>query len=187
MTRMLAGARWREEMRNMPADGREIVVGKIVGAFGIRGEVKLVPLTDFPERFGVGNTLRLRMPKGELRETKVASAREQKGGITAKLDGVDTRDQAEELSGAEVVIDRSEAGSLPEGSFYLFDIVGLKVVTDDGREQGVVTEVLTGGANDVYVTSTGLCIPALKWVVASVDVAAGVMVIRPVPGLLPGE
>ena len=102
-----------------------------------------------------------------------------------KLEGVDTRNSAEELRDIDIVIGEGDLRKLEDDRFYVFDIVGLKVVTDDGREQGTVTEVLQGGANDVYVTSTGLCIPALKDVVAQVDLKGGKLVIRPVPGLLP--
>lgn len=168
----------------MPRTEQDIVIGKIVAPLGTRGEVKVLVLTEFPERFGAGNELALRSPKGESKRVKVQTARLHKDGFALKLEGVEVRDDAEALRGWEFTIDESELHDLPEGGFYLFDIIGLKVVTDDGRECGEVTEVVQGGANDVYITSTGLCIPALKNVVAKVDVGAGVMTIHPVPGLL---
>ena len=168
----------------MPRIERDIVIGKIVAPIGIRGEVKVVVLTDFPERFDAGNELALKPPKGEPRRVKITGQRPQKGGLTLKIEGIDTRSDAETLRGAEFVIDESGLAELPAGQFYVFDIIGLKVVTDDGRECGEVTEVVQSGANDVYVTSTGLCIPALRDVVAKVDVDKGEIVIRPVPGLL---
>ena len=161
-----------------------IVIGRIVAPIGIRGEVKVIVLTDFPERFGVGNELVIRLPNGESKLVKIESGRRHKDGLTLRLEGIGTRNDAEALRDSEFVIDKSELAELPEGEFYVFDIIGLKVVTDDGRECGEVTEVLQTGANDVYVTSTGLCIPALKNVVAKVDFDKGEMVIRPVPGLL---
>ena len=168
----------------MPRSERDIVIGKIVAPIGIRGELKVLALTDFPARFEAGNELRLRPLTGEHRPVKIESQRPHKGGFVMKLAGVDARDDAEALRGSEFVIDESELAKLPPGEFYVFDIIGLKVVTDDGRECGEVTEVVQSGANDVYVTSTGLCIPALKDVVAEVDLVRGEMVIRPVPGLL---
>lgn len=161
-----------------------VVIGKIVAPVGIRGEVKVIVLTDFPERFNVGSEIMLKPPKGESRRVKIELQRPTKGGLTIKLEGVDTRNDAEALRDAQFVIDKSEVATLPEGEFYVFDIIGLRVVTDDGRECGEVVEVLQGGANDVYVTSTGLCIPALRDVVVGVDVDKREMVIRPVPGLL---
>lgn len=161
-----------------------VVIGKIVAPVGIRGEVKVIVLTDFPERFSVGSEIMLKPPKGESRRVKIELQRPTKGGLTIKLEGVDTRNDAEALRDAQFVIDKSELATLPEGEFYVFDIIGLRVVTDDGRECGEVIEVLQGGANDVYVTSTGICIPALRDVVVGVDVDKREMVIRPVPGLL---
>lgn len=146
--------------------------------------MKALVLTEFPERFEAGNELALRLPKGEPRRVKIESERHHKDGLALKLEAVDTREGAESLRGAEFTIDVDELHELPSGKFYVFDIIGLRVVTDDGRECGEVTEVVQSGANDVYVTSTGLCIPALKTVVAKIDIGEGVMVIRPVPGLL---
>lgn len=165
---------------------RDITVGKVVAPFGVKGELKVVVLTDHPERFDRGSEMALETAKGR-RNVKITGSRPQAGGILLKLEGVDTRDAAEELRNAEFVIDRDEVARLEEGSFYVFDIIGLRVVTDDGRELGEVTEVLQSGANDVYITSSGVCIPALKDVVFKVDLENRVIVVRPVPGLLPDE
>lgn len=170
----------------MPRTERDIVIGKVVAPFGMRGELKLVVLTDFPQRFDKGNEVTLAAGE-KRREFVIERSSPNKGGITLKLRGVDSRTDAEELRDAEIVIDKAELAKLNGDQFYIFDMIGLKVVTDDGREQGQVTEVLQGGGNDVYVTSTGLCIPALKSVVAGVDLKKRIMVIRPVPGLLPEE
>ena len=167
----------------MPRE-QDIVIGKIIAPLGTRGEVKMILLTEFPERFQAGNELALRLPKGEPKRVKILAERQHKEGLALKLEGVDTRDDAEALRGAEFVIGASDVHELPEGGFYVFDLIGLHVVTDDGRECGEVIEVLQSGANDVYITSTGLCIPALKNVVAKIDIGEGVMVIHPVPGLL---
>ncbi len=161
-----------------------IIIGKIVAPMGIRGEVKVVILTDYPERFANGSELLLRLPESEPKRVKITSQNPHKGGLTLKIEGIDTRNDAETLRGAEFVIDESELTELPAGEFYVFDIIGLKVTSEDGRECGEVTEVLQGGANDVYVTSTGLCIPAMRDVIAKVDVEKGEIIIRPVPGLL---
>jgi 16S rRNA processing protein RimM len=149
--------------------------------------VKVVVLTDFPDRFEPGNSVRLRMPKGETASVRIAKRRAHRGGLLLKLDGVDNRPGAEARRDAEIVIAPGELGELAEGSFYIFDLIGLKVTSEDGRECGEVTDVIQAGANDVYVTSTGLCIPALKNVVAKVDLERGEMIIRPVPGLLPDK
>lgn len=168
----------------MTLSERDIVIGKIAGPLGIKGEVKVVVLTDFPERFTAGSELEIRLPEGERQSVKVQSKRLYKDGLALMLEGVDTRDGAEAIRGAVFVVNIDSVRSLPDGSFYVFDLIGLKVVTTDGRECGSISEIMQGGANDVYVTSTGLCIPALKDVVEKIDIDQGVVVIRPVPGLL---
>ncbi len=164
-----------------------ITIGKVVAPFGVRGEVKVVILTEFPERLSKGNTVMLRYPDGKFVETAINASRPNKGGLLVSFEGPKTRMEAQELRDAEIVIDRADVKKLPKGSYYLFELVGMKVVTDDGRDLGVVEDVLQGGANDVYVTSEQICIPAIKQVVKSIDVATGKMVIHPMPGLLPGE
>jgi 16S rRNA processing protein RimM len=171
----------------MPRSERDIVIGKIVAPLGTRGEVKALVLTDFPERFKSGVELRLSLPDGSVKEVKIESARVHREGLALKIKDVESRNDAEALRNAEFTIDQSELGELPSDKFYLFDLIGLKVVSDDGREWGEVTEVMQGGANDVYITSAGICIPALKTVVAKVDVGERLMVIHPVPGLLPED
>lgn len=164
-----------------------IVVGKVVAPFGVRGEVKVVILTEFPDRLSKGNTVTLRYPDGKFVQTAINASRPNKGGLLISFEGPKTRMEARELKDAEIVIDRGDVKKLPKDQFYLFELVGLNVVTDDGRELGVVEEVLQGGANDVYVTSDQICIPAIKQVVKSIDVKTGKIVIHPIPGLLPGE
>jgi len=168
----------------MSRDRQDILIGRIVGPFGIRGEVKVVATTDFLDRFDPGGEILLRLPGGR-KVFRIERSRRHKTGIILKLEGVDSRTGAEDLRNIDIVIGESDLRELGEDRFYVFDIIGLRVVTEDGREQGIVTEVLQGGANDVYVTSTGLCIPALKDVVTEVDVKRCVMTIRAVPGLLP--
>lgn len=169
----------------MPAGQREILVGKVIAPFGVRGEVKIMVMTDFPERFSAGRAINIRLADGRSRTLTLERSRTHKDGLVCKLAGIDDRGAAEEIRQADVIIREDELTRLPEGRFYVFDILGLKVRTDDGRDLGEIVEVLQGGANDVYVTGSGLCIPALKDVVLNIDVSGKEMVIRPVPGLLP--
>ncbi|MEN6356608.1 MAG: ribosome maturation factor RimM [Armatimonadota bacterium] len=171
----------------MPENNADIVIGTVVAPFGVRGELKVMIRTDFPERFDKGRPVAVKTVKGRRFTSKVERNISHKGGITLKIEGIDDRNAAEDLRGAEFVIDRSEVGELPEGSFYLFDLIGLKVVTDDGRELGEIVEIMQGGANDVYETSAGVLIPAIKQIIVKIDIKKGLMVIHPIPGLLPEE
>ncbi len=129
----------------------------------------------------------MKLPDGKSRRTTIRKSRSHRSGLVVNLDCAETVDEAEDLRGAQIVVDRSELTELGCDEFYLFDVLGLKVTTDDGRELGEVAEIVQSGANDVYVTSSGVCIPALKTVVTRVDMEEGVMVIHPVPGLLSEE
>ena len=168
----------------MTCSDQDIVIGKIVAPLGTRGEVKILVLTDFPERFSMSSEFTIKLPNGESRLLKVQAQRLHKDGVVLKFEGVDTRDDAEALRRAMLVIGCDDLNELPSGEYYIFDLIGLKVLTTDGRECGELVDIISGGANDVYITSTGLCIPALKAVVAEVALDRGIMIIRPVPGLL---
>src|SRR5450756_2465881 len=102
----------------MPRIERDIVIGKIVAPLGTRGEVKALVLTEFPERFEAGNELALRLPRGEPRRLKIESERHHKDGLALKLEGINTREDAESLRGAEFIIDVDELHGLPDGVFY---------------------------------------------------------------------
>jgi 16S rRNA processing protein RimM len=109
---------------------------------------------------------------------------------TLKLRGIDTMAAAEALRDVDVVIPRSEAPPLAEGEFFVEDVVGLRAVTTTGRALGTIVDVLSTGANDVYVVRGDggeVLIPAIRDVVTSIDPVAGVVQVEPMPGLLPDE
>jgi 16S rRNA processing protein RimM len=155
----------------------ELIVGELVGPFGIAGEVKLYPLTDFPERLRRYRCLVLALPDGSRREVRVQRARSHKTLWLLKLRDVNTPAEAEALRGARVMVPAHLAEPLPEGHYYLHDVIGLRAVTADGEELGTVTDVLRSPANDVYVAGS-LLIPAVKAVVDRIDPAAGLLVVH---------
>jgi 16S rRNA processing protein RimM len=107
---------------------------------------------------------------------------------TLQLRGIATMTAAETLRDIDVAIPRAEAPPLAEGEFFVADVVGLRAVTTTGRALGTVVEVLSTGANDVYVVrgdAGEVLIPAIRYVVTSIDPAAGVLEVEPLPGLLP--
>ncbi len=163
---------------DMIKDG--ITVGKIVGTHGHRGMVKVLPLTDFPDRFFQMDRITLEQD-GKQKVYTVAEVKIHRKHILIRLGEVADMNGAEALRGALIKVGRDELTSLPEGSYYIFDIVGLKVFNPDGRYLGVVEDVLQTGANDVYVVDTGgkapVLVPALKDVVREVDIKGGKMVV----------
>ncbi|MCC7492206.1 MAG: 16S rRNA processing protein RimM [Fimbriimonadaceae bacterium] len=160
-----------------------VVRAEIVAAHGIRGEVKVVLRTDFPERLIASRKWRLRAVDGTLSELTVAAVREHHGHLLARFRGIDDRSAAAALRGSEVVTTEEELPALPEGEYYWHQLIGLQVVTREGAVVGTIREILVTGSNDVYVTE-GPLIPAIVDVVERVDLAARQMIINPLPGLL---
>ncbi len=158
-----------------PTDG--LIIGEVVGPFGIAGEVKLYPLTDFPERLRRYRRLVLALPDGSRRDVRVRRARPHKNIWLLKLQDVNTPEEAEALRGAQAIVPAHLVEPLPEGHFYLHDVIGLRAVTAAGDDLGTVTDVLRSPANDVYVVGN-LLIPAVKEIVERIDPAAGLLVVR---------
>lgn len=171
-------------MANVP---EWLVVGKIVAAFGTKGELRVMSQTDFPERFSAGS--KLFVEREELAFT-IESCRWQKGQAVVKLIGVNDRDRAENFHGRYVRVPGDQLAELEEDQYYLFQIIGLQAVTEDGHELGAVTDVLQTGANDVYVVPTAngeLLLPAIGEVIKQVELAAGKLVVHLLPGLMPAH
>jgi len=155
----------------------EIAVGRIAAPHGVKGQVRVEPLTDFPERFARLNEVSLELPTGERRPAVVERSSGAGVRLLLKLKGVDDREAAQALRGAYILIPRTQAIELPAGHYFIDDIVGLEVVTVNGESLGTVQEVLHTGANDVYVTDRAM-IPATRQVVRKVDLGAGVMTVE---------
>lgn len=153
-----------------------ITIGKVGGAHGINGEMRIVPLTDFVERF---ESMREVMVGDEL--LHIDSVKYHKQFVLMKFREYPVREDAMRLTGRLLTVDRSEAAPLNEGEYYTFDIIGLKVFDSEGSELGTVENVLRTGSNDVYQArrSDGgeLLIPALKAVVKEINIADGKMVV----------
>ncbi len=167
-----------------PAPGY-LAIGQIVAAHGIRGEVKVTPLTDYPERFKAG--ARVYVGRGEaVAPAEITAARPHQNVWLVKLANVPDRNAAELMRDQYLMIPEQEAMALAEHENYVHDLIGLAVATDAGETLGTLTEVLTTPANDVYVvTGPGgeLLLPALRSVVLVVDLAAHRMVVRLPEGL----
>ena len=151
-------------------------MGRIERPWGLRGDVKVLPLTDYPQRFDVGAEV-----YADGAPHRVLRSRWQKGRVYLALAGVEGADQAEALRGLLVEIPAEASPAFAEGEYYLDEIEGCRVMDVAGGEVGMVREVLQPGANDVYVVArTGrrdLLVPALRGVVVAVDVAASTITV----------
>lgn len=171
-----------------PANGPSdewVAIGVIVGAHGVRGELRVAPQSDIPGRLAGMEQVTLALPDGRRVEGRVEGIRPHtgKGVELVRLAGCANRTQAEALKGARLVVRREDSPKLPEGDYYDWQIIGLRAFTTDGRDLGQIREILRTGANDVYVTDEHL-LPATAEVVKEIDPEGGRLVIEPLPGLL---
>lgn len=162
-------------------------VGAIASMHGVKGEVKVFPTTDEPEKFKSLEKVTLDTGKGEI-DLEIQSARFFKNMVIVKFKGIDSLDDAEKYRGKTLWIDRKQAVPLEEDEYYQGDLIGLTVVSDTGEEIGKLTEVLETGANDVYeVTSPEgkkILFPAIRDCVKRVDLEAGTMTVHVMDGLM---
>lgn len=136
---------------NSTAPGKSILVGRFLGAFGVRGELKLHSFTE-PSRAVLGyQPWTLRDARGKERELSGARGRETAKGIVVTLPGIDDRDGAEALRGTEVRVSRSVLPPPAPGEYYWVDLEGLRVVNVEGASLGTVSHLFSTGANDVLV------------------------------------
>ncbi|TFE25018.1 ribosome maturation factor RimM [Cohnella luojiensis] len=172
------------------SDERLLNIGKIVNTHGIKGEVKVWPQTDFPDvRFKAGNKLLMFPPEtGEPITIEVVSSREQKNMFVLKLNGFDNINQVEKYKGWELKVSDEERVPLPEGEYYFRDIVGCSVETDEGEALGTITDILSPGANDIWVVKMAkgkeLLLPVIDDVILDVDIASRKVKVHLMEGLL---
>ncbi|NLG83273.1 MAG: 16S rRNA processing protein RimM [Firmicutes bacterium] len=169
---------WPEEL---------VAVAQVVSPQGNRGQVKAIPLTGHLERF---DTLQRVMvwKDGRMRPLTLTTWRAWRGFVILAFAELTTMDEAEALRGAMICVRVEERAALPADEYYHDDLFGLQVLTEDGRLLGRITEILATGANDVLVVADEagkeVLLPALREVVVQVDLAAGRMIVHPLPGLL---
>jgi 16S rRNA processing protein RimM len=173
----------------MPGSQREpregyIAVGRVLRPWGLRGVLKVDPLTDFPEdRFAPDASVWL----DGVRRT-VEHARSQKSALYVKLSGIDDATGAEACRGLLLEVPESSLPALEEDTYYHHQLVGLRAVTVEGDELGVVTEVLPTGGNPVLLVrgpAGEAALPFIDDVVKAVDLQAGTIAVELMEGLLP--
>lgn len=165
-------------------DVEYIQVGKIVNTHGIKGDVKVLPLTDDAHRFDDLKKVYIGDDKLKLEITKVAYI---KGNVLLKFKRYDNINDVEKFKNLIVWVDEEDKLKLPEDSYFLHDIIGLSVYLLDGTLLGKVKDILQPGANDVYVVkgeSGEHLIPAIKNVVKEINIEQQKIVIDAIEGLL---
>lgn len=162
-------------------------VGAIASVHGIKGEVKVFPTTDEPTKFKKLKSVILKTEKEE-REIALQSVRFFKNMVIVKFQGIESPEDAQKYRGATLWIAREQAVPLRENEYYRADLIGLSVVTEDGEELGILTDVLETGANDVYEVTLSdkktALFPAIRECIKEVDVEKGYIKVHVMEGLL---
>ena len=156
-----------------------LLIGEITKPQGVRGELKLRPITCDPGRFDGLTTAYLKDGDG-YRPISISVRKADADAVYLRMEGVETRNDAELMRGTMLYIDRAHAVELDEDSTFLCDLIGLRGVCTDGSEIGKLIEVMQPGGNDVYVFKGAkgeVLVPALKSVVVKVDLREGVMLL----------
>lgn len=164
---------------------QHLIIGKVLKPFGIRGELKVEILTDFPKRFAslvqvfVGDDAKsFSVERVHLHNDHTA---------LVKLAGIDTPEDAGELREQLLYVAVDDAVKLRDNQVYLFQTIGLTVKTTDGQTLGKIVDVLDTRANDVYIVHDGareILLPAIPEIVREIDLARGEMVVQLIDGLL---
>ena len=155
----------------------------------MRGEVRVVPLTDDPERFHrLAECVLWDASRNERETRRIATARHHGEAVVIRLSGCETAEAAAALAGRLLAVPRADALPPPPGRFYPWQLTGCRVVTEDGREVGRVTGIEHGPTQDLWVVRDGAgaekLIPAVPEIVTDVDLSAGRVVISPPEGVL---
>ena len=166
---------------------KRLEVGQIVNTFGIKGEVKVTPFTDDMNRFDDLKKVYVKTRKEE-KLYKVENARYHKNMVLLKLEGIENPEQAEMLKNAFLEIDREDAIPLEEGTYFIADLIGLEVYTDEGKLLGKVDDIYNTGTNDIYVVKDELgkqvLLPGIKDVIREVNLDNAKIIVHLIPGLI---
>ncbi len=162
-------------------------VGVIAATHGIKGEVKVYPTTDDPKRFE--ELEYVIVDEGRTKtELKIASVRYFKQFVILKFRDINDINDVLKYVKKDLLINRSDAVECGENENFICDLIGLKVVTDEGEELGVLDDVIQTGANDVYQVKISeekkVLIPAIRQCILKVDLDAGVMTVHLLDGLM---
>ena len=161
-------------------------VGVITSTHGVRGEVKVFPTTDDAARFKKLKQVILDTGKEDI-ELEITGVKFFKNMVILKFKGIDDMDAANKYRQKSLYVTRENAVKLRKNEYFIADLIGLKVTSDEGEELGEIEDVLQTGANDVYIVKSEsgeeILFPAIKECIKEVDIEAGTMLVHVLPGL----
>lgn len=161
-------------------------LGQIVNVKGLKGEVKVNPFTENINRFENLKTILVKM-KNENKEFEIEKVSYHKNQVILKLKGINTIEEAETLRNCYILVNRSNLEPLAEGVYYIADLIGLEVYTEDGIALGKVDDIYNTGSNDIYVVKDELgkqkLLPGIPEVIKNVDLDNGKIIVNLIEGL----
>ncbi len=162
-------------------------IGQIVNTFGIKGQVKIVPFTDDITRYDELKEIYVEK-KNELKLFQIEQVNYKKNMVILKLKGIETVEEAEKLRNCYLKIDREDAKELPKDTYFIVDLLGLDVYTDEGKLLGKVDDIYNAGSSDIYVVKDELgkqiLLPAIKDVLKEVDLENQKIIVHLIKGLV---
>lgn len=183
-----AGSLQEADLAGSPDQGEPVflAVGKLRRPHGVRGEILMDLLTDFPERLKPGAELYIGREKLRL---QLLDSRSHQGGLLVRFAGYTDREQIGEFRNQIVFVNAEDSPALPEGEYYHHQLVGLQVIDQTAGVLGELVEILETGANDVLIVRSAsgkdILLPATDEVIQSIDLGAGELRVELLPGLLP--
>ena len=162
-------------------------IGQIVNHFGIKGMVKVNPFTDDISQFEKLKSILL-VKDGKLSEVEIEETKYSKNQVLLKLKGIDTVEEAEKYRGCYLKIARSNSKKLPKDTYFIADLLGLTVYTDENILLGKVEDIYNSGANDIYVIKSDdgkqILLPAMKEVIKQIDLEQEKIMVHLIKGLI---
>ena len=161
-------------------------IGQIVNHFGIKGMVKVVPYTDDITRFDNLKTVYVTI-KQNKKQYIIEEVKYHKNMVLIKFKGIDKVEDAECLRNGILEVERKDAAKLDEDSYYIADLIGMQVYTDDGKTLGVLDDIYNTGSNDIYVIKTEeykqILLPAIKDVIKEISLEENKIIVHMISGL----
>lgn len=162
-------------------------IGQIVNTFGIKGMVKIKPFTDDINRFDKLKKVYIKNKDGK-REYQIQGVKYHKNMVLMKLEGIDTVEKADLLRQSYLLVNRDDEEPLEEGVYYIVDLIGLEVYTDEDVLLGNVDDIFNTGSNDIYVVKDGkgkqILLPGIPEVLKNIDLEKGRITVHLIPGLM---
>ena len=175
---------------NLPRENSLLWVGRVVKTQGIKGQIRVSSAGRNFLTFSAGNVVYFEQKEGSKRAFTVESSRPHKEVTVLALREVKRIEEAKELVGCSVYVDKADLKPLPPDEFYWYQLQGLRVETEDGKLLGILEEILPTGGNDVFMVRKNgqeILLPATEEVVVRVDLKGKIMVVHLLEGLLPED